>query len=69
MKNQHTHRCSSTTTPSKNAIFMWLKTINDDVVFEEGIEELGNGVMYCQIINYYHAGTINSSKVIIHPKN
>ena len=38
MKNQHSHRVSSTATPSKNAIFTWLKTINDDITFDDGIE-------------------------------
>jgi hypothetical protein len=40
-------------TPSKDLIIKWIKYILPDFHFKEKIEELGNGVIYCKIFNYY----------------
>lgn len=55
--------------PSKSHIINWLKTLFPDLSVNQKIEEYGNGVIYCRIINHYYPGTIPSAKILVNPKN
>ena len=55
--------------PSKGLIVNWLRTMFPELSIYLKIEDLGNGVIYCRIINHYYPGTIPSGKILMNPKN
>ena len=54
--------------PSRQNITNWIHTILPDVSPNLRIEELGKGVIYCRIINYYFPGVILVNRIIWQPK-
>lgn len=58
-----------TTFPSKAHIVNWLRTMFPDLPIQLKIEEFGNGVIYCRILNHYYPGTIPPVKILMSPKN
>ena len=55
--------------PSKTTIFNWIKQIVPDSNPKMKVEDLGDGVVYCKIINHYFPGTININRLNLQPKN
>lgn len=55
--------------PSKTHIINWLKGMFPDLSLHTKIEDFGNGVIYCRIINHYYPGTLPSAKILMSPKN
>lgn len=53
---------------SRQTVIAWIRTILPDVQPSTRIEELGKGVLYCRIINYYFPGVILINRIILHPK-
>lgn len=55
--------------PSRQTITAWIHSILPDVPFNLRVEELGKGVIYCRIINYYFPGVILINRIIWQPKS
>ncbi len=55
--------------PSKTTIFNWIKQIVPDSSPKMKVEDLGDGVIYCKIINHYFPATINANRLNTNPKN
>lgn len=55
--------------PTKTLIFNWIKTICPDSSLKLKVEDLGDGVVYCKIINHYFSNIISVSRLAFHPKN
>ena len=54
--------------PSKTVIINWLKSLFPDICPNQKIEEFGNGVVYCRLMNHYY-GSPHLQKINWHPKN
>lgn len=54
--------------PSRQAIGAWIHMLLPDIQPNIRIEDLGKGVTYCRIINYYFPGSILINRIIWHPK-
>lgn len=54
--------------PTKTIIFNWIKNICLDSSPRFKVEDLGDGVAYCKIINHYFSGIISLNRIILHPK-
>lgn len=63
--HKSTAHCSQ---PSRQNIINWIHTLLPDVPVSFRIEELGKGVVYCRIINYYFPGVILINRIIWQPK-
>ena len=55
--------------PSRQTITAWIRNILPDVPVNLRVEELGKGVIYCRIINYYFPGVILINRIIWQPKS
>lgn len=54
--------------PTKTLIFNWVKNIVTDSPLKLKVEDLGDGLAYCKIINHYFNGIITSNRIMAHPK-
>ena len=59
----------NTLIPSKTHIINWIKTMFPDLPSQLKIEDFGNGVLYCRIINHYYPAAIPPAKIFTTPKN
>jgi hypothetical protein len=55
--------------PSKWQIFDWIHSILPSAERCLTIESLGNGVVYCRIVNHYAPGSIHASRITPSPLN
>lgn len=55
--------------PSKVTVINWIKSLTSQVSPNIRVEDLGSGVVYCQILNYYFGSVIPSNKIILAPKD
>jgi hypothetical protein len=55
--------------PSKSVIFGWIKQIVPEASTKMKVEDLGDGVIYCKIINHYFPGSVNLNRLNLNPKN
>ena len=61
------HHCSP---PNKNQVLNWICSLLPQPAHHSlTIESLGNGAIYCQLINRYCPATILCSRIIAHPIN
>ncbi len=54
--------------PSKTIIISWLKSLFPDLSTSSKIEDFGDGVVYCRLINHF-CGNVLHSKITWAPKN
>lgn len=54
--------------PSKTVITIWLKSLFPDLPLATKIEDFGDGVIYCRLLNHYY-GNPPHSKITWSPKN
>jgi hypothetical protein len=55
--------------PTKSQIMLWIYSLLPTQARNFTIESLGNGAIYCKIINHYCPGTILPSRIISNPIN
>lgn len=55
--------------PTKLTIIDWITSIIKDYPHKVSIEQLGDGEIYCRIINHYIPGSISSNRIVVSPKN
>lgn len=55
--------------PTKSTIFNWIKQIVPDANTKMKVEDLGDGVVYCKIMNHYFPGSISLNRLNNSPKN
>ena len=55
--------------PTKLIITEWITSIIKDYPHKVSIEQLGDGEIYCRIINHYIPGTISANRIVASPKN
>ncbi len=65
MPSSKGHSCS----PTKTDIIEWIIMMCKDVSPRISIEQLGDGEIYCRIVNHYVPGTISANRLIHNPKN
>ena len=54
--------------PSKTIIISWLRGMFPDLPCAMKIEDLGDGIVYCRILNHFHSNP-PQQKILFHPKN
>lgn len=54
---------------SKSSMLNWVKSIVPDTPHNMKVEDFGNGVIFCKIINVYFANIIPHAKIILNPRN
>ncbi len=54
--------------PSKTIITSWLKSLFADMPLSAKIEDFGDGVVYCRLLNHFY-GNPPHSKITWSPKN
>ena len=57
-----------TLAPSKTVIISWLRSIFSNLPLNIKIEDFGDGVVYCKILNHFY-GNPTHTKIIWAPKN
>lgn len=56
--------------PTKTTIFNWIKQIVPNINIQAmKVQQLGDGVIYCKIINQYFPNSINLNRLNLNPKN
>ena len=55
--------------PSKSQITTWLSSFQFPFASPPSIESLGDGALYCKILNHYIPNTILTSRIIQQPIN
>lgn len=70
--NNQTSRCltpSRSQQPTKTHILQWIHTLLPSVDPATTVESLGNGAIYCKLLNHYMPHSIAPSRIISEPIN